>query len=357
MKKISEMDQLDITTNSKVMPGVGWALANTMYLAIASETSAQNSGRFAAGLDCTSYLRVVVILADSLLTSLENYSSLMPLCDETRAEKELSSDPAFNMDDIACGPSKLSYIDLFKHVYQPWHLDKLLALENESSIHGSDKLPSSKSDYKQKIELFDVAYYYSCMLRLFSALNPLLKALPILNMLSFTPGFLLTLWVQLEKFLFPGNNHFASLKSPYTSRTLDQSDGHSDKQKRFSRDTGNRWVNVLHKITGKALSDNDSLDLGNEQPNLNPIEELPSNEWDIELLRQGPEGISNDISCMLHLFCSSYSHLLLVLDDIEFYDKQVVVIASFSFNIKVDWQLAKYYILASVHLQSHIISN
>lgn len=45
--------------------------------------------------------------------------------------------------------------------------------------------------------------------------------------------------------------------------------------------------------------------------------------WDIELLRQGPDGISKDLSCLLHLFCASYSHLLLVLDDLEFYEKQV----------------------------------
>lgn len=89
---------------------------------------------------------------------------------------------------------------------------------------------------------------------------------------------------------------------------------------------------MLHKITGRSPTEYDPIDSVNDQTSIGHIEEHPSEEWDIESLRQGPEGISKDISRLLLLFCSSYSHLLLILDDIEFYDKQVTLISFHQLN-------------------------
>ncbi|KAI3447523.1 hypothetical protein Pfo_004188 [Paulownia fortunei] len=320
LKEISEMDQLEIL--SRKMPRVGWALANTVYLATGSDMSALDSGKFTEGLDYSSYLHVVILLADNLLASLENFRQT------TRNEEngnDTSVESVFHMDETTCGFSNLSYMDLFRPVCQQWHLKKLLDFEKDASACGTDNLSSGNQEYSWKYGLLNIAYYYSCMLRLFSTLNPVLKSLPVLNMLSFTPGFLFILWGELEKSLFHGKIHIGNSRSLYANTISgDKSDGVSERrQKRFSKDTGNKWANVLQKITGKSPTENDCVDSVNSQSNFSQIEEHPSDDWDIEPLRRGPEGISKDISCLLFLFCSSYSHLLFVLDDIEFYDKQV----------------------------------
>lgn len=41
-------------------------------------------------------------------------------------------------------------------------------------------------------------------------------------------------------------------------------------------------------------------------------------------VKKGPEGVPEDVLPVLLLFCAAYSHLLVVLDDEEFYDHQVV---------------------------------
>ncbi|KAK6126292.1 hypothetical protein DH2020_039937 [Rehmannia glutinosa] len=323
LKEISEMDQLEIM--SRKMPHIGWALANTVYLVTGSDMSV-DSGKFAEDLDYSSYLHVVIFLADNLLASLENIRQITRKNEEIQVGNDTSAESAFDLAETTCGFLQLSYMDLFRPVYQQWHLKTLLVFAKDASICGTDNLPSGNQDYSRKYGLLGVAYYYSCMLRLFSTLNPVLKSLPVLNMLSFTPGFLASLWGELEKSLFHRKNHIANSTSLYANTICgDKSEGVSEqRQKKFSKDTGNKWVNVLQKFTGKSPTENDCINSVDGQSNFNKTEEHPSDEWDIiEPLRRGPEGISKDIHCLLLLFCSSYSHLLLVLDDIEFYDKQV----------------------------------
>ncbi|KAK6126269.1 hypothetical protein DH2020_039974 [Rehmannia glutinosa] len=323
LKEISEMDQLEIM--SRKMPHIGWALANTVYLVTGSDMSV-DSGKFAEDLDYSSYLHVVIFLADNLLASLENIRQITRKNEEIQVGNDTSAESAFDLAETTCGFLQLSYMDLFRPVYQQWHLKTLLVFAKDASICGTDNLSSGNQDYSRKYGLLGVAYYYSCMLRLFSTLNPVLKSLPVLNMLSFTPGFLASLWGELEKSLFHRKNHIANSTSLYANTISgDKSEGDSERrQKKFSKDTGNKWVNVLQKFTGKSPTENDCVNSVDGQSNFNKTEEHPSDEWDIiEPLRWGPEGISKDIHCLLLLFCSSYSHLLLVLDDIEFYDKQV----------------------------------
>ncbi|KAL2933317.1 E3 ubiquitin-protein ligase UPL7 [Bienertia sinuspersici] len=96
------------------------------------------------------------------------------------------------------------------------------------------------------------------------------------------------------------------------------------KQKQPSKDVAAKWVNVLHKIGGKSQtnadygSDGNDSQAGYTQGKTNPVD-----IWDVESLRCGLESISKEKSCLIHLFCATYAHLLLVLDDIEFYEKQV----------------------------------
>ncbi|KAL8245218.1 hypothetical protein R6Q59_011476 [Mikania micrantha] len=288
---ISNLKNLERSSSSKVLPPVGWALANVFCLATRADSNSKDPGRFTQGLDFSSFIRVVIVLSESLLTYFE--------------EVEWTQIDNDSLAELALEHSSMLYIDLLKPVCQHWHLMKLLTLVNDPSILKDD----------EKCELTDVAYYYSCMLRIFTILNPVTGSMQILNMLSFTPGFLINLWGPLEQSFFAklsitsettfsSNNH-------YTIEDL--RDGIPKKKK--------KWVNVLNKITGKSQGDLLHIESVNNLSTEIGVD--PSDVWDIESLRKGPEGLTVDLSHLIHLFCATYSHLLLVIDDIEFYEKQV----------------------------------
>ena len=94
-------------------------------------------------------------------------------------------------------------------------------------------------------------------------------------------------------------------------------------QKHVSKDGANKWVNVLHKFTGRSQAATDCIDSIGSHSEPSRVNDDSSDVWDIESMRHGPQGVPKDMFAMLHLFCATYSHLLLVLDDIEFYEKQV----------------------------------
>ncbi|XP_059667525.1 E3 ubiquitin-protein ligase UPL7 isoform X2 [Cornus florida] len=320
LKEITEVEQLKITC-SKVMPQVGWLLANTIYLAMGSEDNSVGPGKLTEGLD--SYVHVVIILAESLLAWFENVGWLKKENQEFQSDVETSAE---SIDTLLCETQKaykslnMSYMDFYRPVCQQWHLMKLLTLENDATAHGADNPPVS-IECQGKCELLGVACYYSYMLRIFSVMNPVVGSLPVLNMLSFTPGFLVNLWGALERSVFPDRSHIAKDHYHCGSKTSEnQNDGVLErKQKRFAKDGSSKWVTVLHKITGKSQADDDYIDPSQSTQ----VNEDSCDVWDIESLRQGPEGVPKDTSCLLHLFCAAYSHLLLILDDIEFYEKQV----------------------------------
>ncbi|CAL5387651.1 unnamed protein product [Camellia sinensis] len=321
LKEISELDQAKVLSHSKAMPQVGWLLANVICLATVSDNNSGIPIKFTQGLDCASYIHVVIILSENLLTWFENAGWIRKENQQFESHFETSAD---SINTLLCGTRtfceslKMSYIDFYKPVYQQWHLLKLLALEKDAYVHGVDNPLPNNLVYLENCDLLDVAYYYSYMLRIFSVLNPVVGSLPVLNMLSFTPGFLVNLWGALERPMFPGKSPFAE----DNNLSGKKNDGVSERKKtRAGKDAANKWAAVLHKITGKA--DVDYIGSVESQPKPNQVDEYLSDIWDIEPLRHGPEGVSKDNSCLLHLFCASYSHLLLVLDDIEFYEKQV----------------------------------
>lgn len=45
---------------------------------------------------------------------------------------------------------------------------------------------------------------------------------------------------------------------------------------------------------------------------------------EMDIVKKGPEGVPENVLPVLLLFCAAYSHLLVVLDDEEFYEHQVV---------------------------------
>ena len=310
---------------SKLLPQGSWALANVICLATESENDCMDQGQFTQGLNHMLYVHVVNILAENLLDWLENVGWIRKDNQEIQENIETSANPI----DLACstdttfGSMKMSYMDLFRPVCQQWHLMKLLTnMKNVAEIIKCNSSVPNNLEYTRKLELLDIAYLYSYMLRIFSVLNPAVGPLPVLNMLAFTPGFLVNLWEALESYIFPGDVKFSEDNDHCKSKICtNKNDGACEKkQKQTSKDGGNKWVTMLQKITGKSQMD---VDLVSGQARTSQVKEDTFDVWDVEPLRCGPQGISKDISCLLHLFCATYSHLLLVLDDIEFYEKQV----------------------------------
>lgn len=299
----------------KRIPPFGWALANIISLATTKNDSV-DSGGFNPDLDLASYVQVLICLSETLLarhdrnglTKMEN----LDLQDETTgigAEDESVSEPL-----------QMTCMDLFRPICQHWHLRKLVAAaKTVADFQVAATQPANNSENIGKLELLNISYLYSHMLRIFSIFNPKVGSLPVLNLLSFTPGFLVNIWEEVETLLFPVKEHFMNNKYMSTS----SSSLNKKNEKQGNKDGGKRWVNALQKLAGKSQAEASYTQSVNVQSGPSQPEEESCDTWNVIALRRGPEGISKDISCFLHLFCATYSHLLLVLDDIEFYEKQV----------------------------------
>ncbi|KDP29225.1 hypothetical protein JCGZ_16614 [Jatropha curcas] len=321
---MSKMDQLKIQHSSKVIPPVGWALANIICLSTGSENDFLDP--LNQSLDYAFYVRVVIMLAESLLSFLDHggwteKENQFPQSDaETPAE--LVGKVLYDNENTFA--LNMSYVDLLRPVCQQWHLTKLLAISKTDTYVDIDETSTAQNaKYSRKLELVEIAYFYSYFLRIFSILNPSLGPLPVLNMLSFTPGYLVTLWEALEYLLFPRKGEISADNDLSLSKMSgNKGDGGVEKKhKQLNKEGGNRWANVLHKFTGKSQTGVDYTDGVGGQTG--EIDEELQDIWDVESLRFGPQKIPKDISCLIHLFCATYSHLLLVLDDIEFYERQV----------------------------------
>ncbi|KAM2242414.1 hypothetical protein ACFX1S_009374 [Malus domestica] len=323
LKEMLDVDQSKVHFLPKVIPPVGWALANIICLATVTESDSVDPGGFNQDLDSVSYVCAVNTLAETLLSMLENVDCVKDK-QALQSDVETHEKPNTVLCEGETGSFKM-YLDMFRPISQQWHLTDLLATMNKvGDIQGS--LTPKKIERLGKLELLDIVHLYSYMLRIFSFLNPTVGSFPVLNMLSFTPGFLVNLWRALETYLFPGDGHTAPEHYDCITKKsggVKKDEASERKLKHTNNDGVNKWVTVLHKITGKSQAGIDNTNLSDSQPNPRSVHEDSSDVWDIEPVRHGPQGISRDMSCMLYLFCASYSHLLLILDDIEFYEKQV----------------------------------
>ncbi|XP_050227038.1 E3 ubiquitin-protein ligase UPL7 isoform X2 [Mercurialis annua] len=327
LTEMLQMDHLKSQHSSKVIPSVGWALANILCLAAGSENDFVDPGGLNQNLEYALYVHVVTILAESLLSWLHGSRWIKKDNQFPQVHGESSAEPVGEVLYENENTSSLNtcFMDLLRPASQQWHLTKLLALSNTDGHIQTDEtsivqaLTAQNTKHLGKLELLDVAHFYSYMLRIYSIFNPPLGALPILNMLSFTPGYLVTLWGTLERLLFPGE-----VTAHSTSNILrNKNDGDSEKkQKQLNKEGGNKWVNILQKFTGKSQAGDGNNYSVDGKPSAQVEDDL-QDIWDVKILRCGPQKTSKDISCLLHLFCATYSHLLLVLDDIEFYEKQV----------------------------------
>lgn len=323
-EEISKLDRLE--ASSSPHSGIslsGWALVNIINLATECHDNLCSSGCFLEGLDHKLYLHVINCLSQNFLGFLGKGGQLLQRVNNDCQELGDCSSEVIESD--ICSRVKTTYVNLLKPIYQQWHLLKLLAsVKKEGPAQETNTYGALKCvEYCGNMELLDIVYLYYDILRIYSILDPF-GSLSILNVLAFTPGFLIELWKSLEDSIFHGTRHLScedqsckSLKSGDNSEvSLDK------KQKQIAKETGNKWVNVLQKIAGKSADVKESCS-NNDPLNSSYANEDDFDPWDIEPMRLGPQGLSKGMSCILHLFCAIYAHLLLVLDDIEFYEKQV----------------------------------
>ncbi|KAG4215952.1 hypothetical protein ERO13_A01G211500v2 [Gossypium hirsutum] len=323
VRMMSDIDQFSMDCSLNAVPPIGWALVNIIGLAAGSENDFTHSGALNQGLEYATYVHVLTILADNLLSWLHD-AGWNEKGNQNLEGNDGAYEPPVSMQEnkTTCGSLKTSFIDLFRPVCQQWHLKKLLEKSKTYAYTDESKtkiLPPNNLESLENLRLLDIAYFYSYMLRIFAAFNPMIGPLPILNMLSFTPGFLGNIWGVLESSIFLGNSHTIGDANYARSKVSGKKKGVDKKLKQASNDGVSKWANVLQKLTGKSQVEVDFSDPADNHQ----VDEDASDVWDVEPLRRGPQGISKDMSCLLHLFCATYSHLLLVLDDIEFYEKQV----------------------------------
>ncbi|KAH7673883.1 HECT domain-containing protein [Dioscorea alata] len=326
-KVFEEMSKLDhLEASSSPHCGIslsGWALVNIINLATESHDNLYSSGCFLEGLDYKLYLHVINCLSQNFLGFLGKGGQFLQRVNNDCQELGDCSSEVIRSD--ICSRVKTTYVSLLKPIYQQWHLLKLLALvKKEGPAQEINTYAAHVCvEYCGNMELQDIVYLYYDMLRIYSILDPF-GSLSILNVLAFTPGFLIELWKSLEDSIFHGTHRLSCEdKSCKALKSGDNSEVAWDKkQKQIAKETGNKWVNVLQKIAGKSADVKESCS-NNDALNSSYASEDDSDIWDIEPMRLGPQGLSKGMSCILHLFCAIYAHLLLVLDDIEFYEKQV----------------------------------
>jgi len=306
-----------LAVDTTVIPCSGWALGNIVNLAT-NHDDLSSSGCFIQGLDFHLYVDVVNCICQNLLENFEKSKGVSQSVGSTAFHAETSV--AEEGDTNGSNSMRTLFMDLLKPIYQQWHLRKLLMLAKEdvSCSRGTNY------DLTQSLKLSDVVCFYYHMLRIFSSFNPSIGSLPILNMLAFSPGFLVDLWGALEMSIF-GQAIQNLQETGHDKQLATSSSGEqvsSTRQRRNAKDAATKWANVLQNITGKS-NDSEEGTMSDSILISKQSDDDALTLWDIEAMRHGSEGIGKDLICMMYLFCAIYGHLLLVLDDIEFYEKQV----------------------------------
>ncbi|XP_054811320.1 E3 ubiquitin-protein ligase UPL7 isoform X1 [Prosopis cineraria] len=320
--EISHLVHLETLASSKAIPAVGWALTNVICLAMGNENESVDHQCFHQGLDHALYVHVVNYLAETLLAHLYNVGWIKKGKKAIQNDVEALTEPMDTIlyeNEATYDSLLIPYTDQFRPVCQQWHLQNLLAAANRDAADRAETLLPNDLKCLGKLDLSDIALFYSNMVKIYSVLNPIRGSLPVLNMLSFTPGFLVKVWRVLEDSIFHGDNHTSECHiSGYSKHNASER-----RLKHVSKDGSNKWVSVLNKLTGKSQAAMNNAEPISSHPEPSQMNEDSSDVWDIEPMRRGPQGISKETFALLHIFCATYSHLLLVLDDIEFYEKQV----------------------------------
>eukprot|EP01018_Ginkgo_biloba_P039591 Gb_22218 [translate_table: standard] len=330
---ISNLDQHKRTG----IPSAAWVLVNIVNLATVSVQSSEYTQQFVKGLDCREYVFALCCILEDLMPWVENNRQLKRKVDEDEEPGDSNHltgiiknySPTNTEDEDGFTDLNMSIIELLRPVHQQWHLLQILAtVKKDGSSEQEPQVSVNLGGLRRKLELKDVAQLYSYLLATFSSLNSFGGALPILNLLAFTQGFLSDLWEWLESciILKKDTSEKSQKQLQYNACTTgSQIYGMpSRKEESLVRNVSTKWASALLRMKGKASNDDGSSDMWKDDPLQVCTDEADACAvWDLEPMKKGPQGIPKDASTMLLLFCATYAHLLMVLDDEEFYEQQV----------------------------------
>ena len=163
-------------------------------------------------------------------------------------------------------------VESLRPLHQQWHL---LQLVNEAALNDSAPIiflagQRSANGVQEKIfGLSDVAKLYSNLLPAFAVLNPFGGALPVLNLLAFTPMLLPQLWDWLQT--SPGLDHLINLKVETEAPTKERLESEmliAEKEAMPSRSTGSRLAAAFgwRSRSRSCFALNYSSNLGRSSP-------------------------------------------------------------------------------------------
>lgn len=163
-------------------------------------------------------------------------------------------------------------VESLRALHQQWHL---LQLVNEAALNDSAPIiflagKCSENGLQEKVfGLSDVAKLYSNLLPAFAVLNPFGGALPVLNLLAFTPMLLPQLWDWLQT--SPGLHHLINLQIETEARSKERLECEmlvSEKEAIPSRSTGSRLAAAFgwRSRSRSCFTLNDSSNLGRSSP-------------------------------------------------------------------------------------------
>ncbi|KAJ7524180.1 hypothetical protein O6H91_18G080700 [Diphasiastrum complanatum] len=329
--------QIKYDPNYEKVPLSAWALANVVVLSSkpndCSDRSQNFSGHFLDEIDYKKYVQALCNLLKDLIPWIEITRQQRKARFGEDEEDSKSADAPGNSNNNMLQDAVLqSFIKQLRPVHQRWHLVELL--EVISSERGGCYLrvdmKSSNTEAGQATELSgllefpEIAELYGYLLTAFITLNSIDGALPILNLLAFTSSLLPALWLWLQNALKLGN-HYQVASGSITSDAGQQivlNNEAGSKEGNAGKSAGNKWASAFLKMGTKAIA-GDSVDtkLGLERQCME-AKDLGVKAFDWDLLKGGPQKIPEEAASVLLLFCAAYAHLLLVLDDEEFYEHQ-----------------------------------
>ncbi|KAI5061390.1 hypothetical protein GOP47_0023895 [Adiantum capillus-veneris] len=302
------------------------AAALTNIVALSKCPTVNGSTKFVDALSIDAYLKAVCSLLDQSLSwlkslqtdSAENEQDDIHDClvHKTRYCKcEKSPEALFQAD------ARLQMLKDLEPLCQLWHLRQLLDQSCGKCNSEADHINLKSDTITATLKLSDIAMLYLKVSTVFKSLHEERIPCPVLNLLAFAPGFLCQLWGWLDDVL--GLSQCCNEKANYKTAETKETGTHLDrlvpqKDERMSGSLSSRWASAVSKIKGKG-SCSEAMD-----SNIKAIEEdRNANIWNIERMRSGPMGIPKEALRVLTLFCAAYGHLLMILDDEEFYERQV----------------------------------
>lgn len=316
-----------------------WALANLVSLAHGSSAKRIDAdGHFVKGLVLEEYVLALCCLLNDLTPWVE---SKQQECLKSRYSNEDTDEiealrlgfrgknsPHRSDGDQSFGTSSVLPLlcKTLKPLYQTWHLALLLGACDEkrcgTETTGVDESP------RRSLQLPEVANLYSSSLVAFSIFKQNGGQLPILNLLAFSQTLLPRLWVWLQLSLnlqLPSskgiNGSHAKSSSQLSKSLAIPKEGNSGKQP-----AAGKWAAALGlkmRIRNTGAEGSSSSDKPQIATREGDSDESSPQLWDLQSMRSGPGGVPLDAVPVLSLFCAAYAHRLMVVDDEEFYERQV----------------------------------